>query len=262
MGLIITLADATFTNPTLPTFKRDSMLNDGTRFLFDFGDRFSWPKQTGSAINDSLVNLKETMPPATIKSALTFNASGGLNTVGPPGGAWPITAGTTHGPYLRSNAPTFVMAIWLKISSPVVNGGIMGLATYSPNVGEMLAVIDLGETGASPRAGASSTVAGAFATHGAINTGTVYQLGLSWEKNGADSIIKSWRDGAMVMASNITGNTLPNIDAAQFYIGCNGYGYGFPGSVYRAFLEDCTVSGRTPAEAIAADYAANAGRFS
>jgi hypothetical protein len=260
VGMIVHLKDAAFTAPGLPTLYRDELIAPGTLFLFDIKDRFGFPKQAAGIVGDALKNLVETSPDAALTGSMAFDAKGGLTTTA--GFTQYINAGQTYGAGFKDGTPKALFLMWLRIAADASQSYSMagGLANSTANGSAFLA-IDLGADHHSPRAsGGSSTNAGtAVMSGGALASGVLAQLGASIEPEGGGYRVRAWRDGVVAGSWLVTGAAPPDLSATPFKIG-GGFGM-FKGTVYRALLEDMNASGRSFADVVAADYAANAARF-
>jgi len=266
-GLIIQLPGTTFTGTGLPKLYRDAIINSGSMFCFDFLDTYCNPNPVGNLANGlTFTNLVTAGPVATVVNTGTSNvamASNGVVFNGSGFGA--IDFGTTYD--LSGSNNSFLATAWFKTSSSqnAAYPGVMGLAGNTGSTNQYS--IDSG-----PNPGTTATLA-----H--VGVGSTTYSGTP--PTTLQQVAVFWTPGSMTMFRNgvvVTSAGAPTTLVATG-IGHEGLGVSasilnafspFNGTVYRAWKENitnsATASGLTQlAQAtaqIAADYAANSGRFS
>jgi len=268
-GLIIQLPGTTFTGSGLLKLYRDAIINSGSLFCFDFLDTYCNPYAAGNLTNGAIfTNLVPGAPVATLQvptSSIVTTDSNGVNFASTAGGPSGINLGTTYDMAASNNA--FLATIWFKTSSSQTGAypGVMGLAGNTGTTCQY--AVDTGPTPGQSTTRISSSGGASSATTGIAPT-TMQQIALLW----TPGMAYGFRNGALI--SNLTANTTLLAPGLPEAIGATGGAMSayapLLARIYRAWKENITVSaaasGLTPlAQAtaqIAADYAANSGRFS
>jgi hypothetical protein len=263
MSLIEQLTDYAGPN-TNPLLQRDSLIQAGSQFLLDFLDSYCNANADGAvAAGATFANLVNDGRVATAAG------SGIQNLTGKAGLSMPGTSnsvGVSVGPAgaydLHATNPEILLIAWLKTpASGYVSTAYQPLFYLSgSNANASQWWMDMGSDGKTPRAaaglGASSP---ALAATSGYNLGAVTQLALHWTP--ATGAAELWGNGAMLANTpNAFPTTMQNASAISPFLSG-----GYKGTIYRLYLENITASlaagGQTAAQQIAADYAANASRF-
>lgn len=248
------------TDTTLPIFNpNDPLLVNGSKWLFDFARVACWPSQANPADNASINNLVAGAPSAVVRTANGISFTNG-------GFAFPgqtnnfLNLGSSYS-FAGVTNPSFVVLLWMKTDSSLTNSyqPIIGRGS-STNIGNAQQVqynIDSGVAGGKrPRATASSTgssIPVAIVTQDIAQDTTVNQIALVVEGT-----------AVRIYLNNVLSHTAPTaLDGPLFENNLNTLiaSGTWKGTVYRTYCEDCKTSGRTPANVISLDYAANNGRF-
>ncbi|MBO0951218.1 hypothetical protein [Fibrella forsythiae] len=255
MGLIVKLSGTTFTDPTLPKLYRDSILNAGSMLLFDFKTLATYaggvaPAAGMLANGFAMNNLVDAAPAATVNGAtVAYNAAGAIEF----NGSGNLTFGDNYN--LASSNADFLNIMWIKMTAAsAAYAQLFGRSTTT-TAGNTQYRLDMGADGLTPRGSAGGannigTVTIPPTSAQALNT--VFQVAYSR----VGTAINAYWNGIKIRdytAFNETGlanpATTPNM------------GGGVKGLVYRAYMENLTVSGKNPLAQVQADYAANSARF-
>ena len=232
------------------------MLNKGTKFLFDFEHPDCYPSQGATlAAGQTIQNLVDGAPAAiVVGNSLTY-ANKAIVFPGTSGNSLKI-GGTTDYHFTNNS---FLLGIWMLLDnnfSTAAYQGILGRAsgTNPPNL-EM--AIDSGPAGGLRPRGSVGTASLITSRQGStdLSLNVAHYLAVSWQ----GGTITFWIDGVNVSSLAAAGPLAnPSLD---FTLGTMpGFG-SFKGKVFRCSLEDLTVSGKTAAAQVAANYAKQAGRF-
>lgn len=255
MSLIIKIPNVTFTDPTLPKLYRDSIISPSTVFAYDTGNPFSYPKQaapaSGSPSADKWVNLVTSASDGIITSPsgdITWGANGGLvSSVGPfdkisaLNGAVPAAIGSTG---------KAVSILWMKHGAG---------NTYDNNIIFSCGAVGLRHQGSTNRFLPFSNAAGQTCNP-TLDTstivGSVVQIAVSVDN--ASRKYRFYLNGVQTAIGDCYQDATPTACAMLL---ASGYAGAYIGTFYR-WIFDTVPSGKTEAQFIADDYAANVGRFS
>ncbi|MEZ0485450.1 LamG-like jellyroll fold domain-containing protein [Fibrella aquatica] len=252
MGLVIKLT-STFTDTSLPKLYKDSVLNLGSLFLFDFKNPATYqggalPAPGFLANGASLYNLVDAAPLATVNGTqIAYNSAGAIefNSVGN------VVLGDNYN--LASSNPNFMISMWIKMTAASNSyAQLLGRSTTTtPNNTQWR--IDMGLDGLRPRGGAGGSVQATVAEipNGSLVAGTLYHIAFS--RVGAS--ISTYLNGVQIRTATMPEATLANPAVIP------NMGGGCKALVYRAYMENLTVSGKNPLAQVQADYNANLGRF-
>lgn len=271
MTTIITkIPGVTFSDATLPKLYRDPVIDIGTKIVVDGLDTYSWPKQAAPAQADNWVNL---ISGGTNGLVNTAAAAGGVD-VGFAGGGFQFgkVAGTSHdyikfsGARLAAASVGLLAIVWLKhvdYTSADVFSGVAGCAVDGGAGNQW--VIQCNATTRDYTGKAN----GVEAPPVTLASNEIAQIALSMTKidsGGAASsghYLRLYKNGAQVGSAISTGSTTlrqPS-DAAVYLGGIPLYQTDWSGRIYRHVLSDLSAVS-SPLATVAADYAANVGRFS
>lgn len=245
--------DVSFPVEAGPVLQADAAIDDGTLFLFDFLDPGTWPSQAAAAVGAEFVDLSE----------ISENAALATNSVG-----WSNGLAFTAGDTARILLPTSS-----DLASDVEKFGITVWVGFSDLSGTTDSVLTMGKSGSGYdntqyiiytnlsdlRWGVCGELV-ADTPYPTIAPGTVYQIGITIEKNGANYDAALWLNGVMVDTHTVAGPMVDALTQTNARIG-NGDIFAGPPEmiVYRTHAND--LSGYSPAQFIAADYAARMGEF-
>jgi len=241
----------TCTDTSLPILYRDPAISVGSLFCYDALDTYSWPTQAAPGGAASLVDLSPVAANASI-AAVALGWSNGF--VFDSADADMITLPTSS--KLASGVTSFGVSFWFKPATIVGSGkdifgigdgGSFALVQYSLHR-------DLGAVYAYANGTQISSVP--------IVAGTVVQIGITIELSGGTYTRRIWKNGVNTSTTtNAAPMVQPTMPAAVIgglagVHGANGDDFTF----YRCHADSLTT--RTAAQFIAADYAAGVGRFS
>jgi hypothetical protein len=156
--------------------------------------------------------------------------------------------------YMKANKThSYYISNWANDTKAPTGGVVMPTAIHSAANPHALQVAGVQGPGASP---ANDPTARVLGNYGSSSTGAGAPTGPLF-RNGAVSNVTGWADQYTVWGTTVQNNSALFVHGTY---GANGYGasLGAEGSrvLYRAYLEDLTVSGRTYAQAHAIDIAA------
>lgn len=262
MSLIIKIPGSNFSDNTLPKLYRDGLLNPGSKFLFDFVNGYCNANADGNLNNASMfTNLVEGAPSAavvTTGSAIqSLAGKAGLLLDGVSDTSYVNLGGSYD---LSTTNPSFIVIVWHKIpasgAETVSYSPILKLTQSNANFAQFL--FDTGVGGNAPRTQIGWITNGPAASGSAIvagvGQGVPQQLALHW----SPGVVKTYVNGAL-LGSVTSANINSLFNCAAFNVLISG---AYKGTVYRAYQENLTVSGKVAADQILADYNANVGRFS
>ena len=257
---IIERLSTTLTDLTLPKLYRDPIMNNGSKFLFDFCNPYCNPNPD-AALTASMTfnNLLDAGPAATIVGGVGLaNAAGKAGVTFSGGqGSTNINLGTAYD--LHATNDEFILIYWDKESASGYNSGgyIPGpYLSLTSDANHAQWYFDYGADGKTIRAsvGTSSGSGGvSVPAASGLGQGAPRQIALHWKSTG---LLELYVNGALQGSSLSAPTTLPN--AATDSIVFPNY---YVGTLYRLYQEDLTVSGLSAASQILADYNSNAGRF-
>lgn len=256
------------TDTSLPVAKTDLLINAGSLFLLDFLRLGSWNPATDTVANDAVVrNLVPGAPSALLKipvaGDLTFVSGLGFQLSATNAlGRVQIGTGTQ---YFQSNLTRdFLLTAWVTYPAvdPTANTGFIFTKGTASNYfcdGPYLAARYLNGGDMSGRMDSVTNANGASKNTLGSPAGK-HQFGIA--KVGGNVVF--FRDGVQVHSA-VLGATALTANAVPLNFGNGGSASQFacPGAIlHRTYGEDLTISGLTAAAVVAADYAANSGRFS
>lgn len=263
MSIITRIPGVTFTDASLPKLYRDNIVTAGTKWLYDAKDAYSYAKQAAPvAGTDAWVNLTESGVNASFGGSVGFSG-GGFDFL-PASGSDIITLPASG--KVAANTAGFLAILWIEwglqtsVSGYGVVGGCMsgttaqwGWATqWNGNNGNLTSLVN----GLQPNEVASLLPN--------IAAGTKLQLGLSYLRK-ADGTMDArvYRNGAHVTTQNMGNSPLVQPAATNPVLGATSTTFSpdWKGKVYRSFFDDLSTTA-DPLTLVAADYAANVGRFS
>lgn len=271
MTTIITkIPGVTFSDATLPKLYRDPVIDIGTKIVVDGLDTYSWPKQAAPAQADNWVNL---VSGGTNGLVNTAGAAGGVD-VGFAGGGFQFgkVAGPSYdyikfsGASLAAASVGLLVIVWLKhidYTSADVYSGVAGCAVDGGSENQWTIQCDSTTRAYTGKANGVATPEFALASN------EIAQIAISMSKindagsPSSDHYLRLYKNGAQVGSAISTGSTTltqPS-DAAVYLGGVPTYQTDWSGRIYRHVLSDLSA-GISPLATVAADYAANVGRFS
>lgn len=240
----ILTANSNFSDAALPVLYKDGLINAGSKFLFDFGDTYCLNGSVAGAIANATVfrNLVDGAPTAgNAGSTTTLSAGGGLVFAGTANGATYLNLGNTYS--LHALNHPFLVIGWAKVAA---------------NAGNDRGVLQLGSANATYQYSLETSSGGAF-LGGAPNVGAVMQVAYAWSPDG---VTQWFANGALRSLVGGGATTLADFSASTTKVGMDPGNIPMIGTVYRVYQEDLFLSGASPLEQVAADWAANNGRFS
>ena len=260
MSLIIKIPGANFTDATLPKLYRDKIMNAGSKFLFDFLSPYCNANADGNIANGAaFTNLVDGAPGATVTTAgsaiQSLAGKAGLFLDG-VSGVNQINLGNSYS--LHATNPSFLVILWIKIPAVGFEATDYNhILKLGDSTNDCQFFFDAGLGGVRPRVTVGHGAGSNALTHSVASgfgQGAPLQLALEW----SPGTLKGYANG--VQFASITGqaglNTLRDTSASSILMSGD-----FKGTVYRAYQENLTVSGKTGAEQVLADYNANVGRF-
>lgn len=253
------LTDA-FADTGMGKLVRDKAISAGTRLLFDFKDNYCNPNADGAMVLGApFLNMVDGAPGAVIggSSANVFtnnsNTTGGITAPGAAAIGHIISLGNTYS--LHATSPSFIATAWIKCPAAAIATSFQSIfQLIGASNQNTLFSMDTGGDGKSPRVVANNhSNAPTFQAVTGFTTGVVHQIGVAWRPGFYDVIF----DGAIVTTfANVNADIL---DLSAFSM--TALTTRQSTTLYRILLEDITLSGRTVAQAAAADFAAATGRF-
>lgn len=258
MSLILKTSSV-FTAAGLPRLYRDSILNAGSLCLFDFANTYCFPKQAAPVSGDTFVNLVDGAPGGVVANySNAFGFAGGGIFIPGYGGATSsyIDLGDNYN-LSALGSPDFLQIAWVKQDAAsydtVSNQGIWGRSNDISTANcqfhlemnsQLSGRVSNGTTNVNPVAGSG------FAAPIAKT-----QIAQAW----VNGVLYIYANGVLVSSAGIAG-PLNNPAGARAKIGA--IQNFWKGYVYRTYLENLTVSGKSAATQVLADYNANVSRFS
>ncbi|GAB3973865.1 hypothetical protein GCM10028806_28620 [Spirosoma terrae] len=254
-GLLIQLPGVFTVNPgdpVLPKFyPNDSLLNEGSLFLFDAANPAGYPSQAANLVNGTtLFNLFTTSPNATLNGTAVYSPTTGGLVLGSNSN---IQLGNNYN-LATLNNPGFLAIIWIKqLVAASAFTALLRRGTTT-TTGNMQYLIDLGADGQSPRGYIGGASTSATISLGAHSLNAVHQLAIARQGN----TVYGFRNGVQVYSGGF-GDTYANPNVTQVTIGA---GTMAGASIFRTYMENLNVSGKTSLAQVQADYVSNVGRFS
>lgn len=253
---VIQKLSSSFTDSSLPKLYRDSIINSGTKFCFDFLNAYCNPNPDGAiASNATFNNLVDSAPVATSTTANLTNVTGkaGINNAA---SSAQVTLGGVASYDMSTLNHEFLLCFWFKLNSTYNSSAYyspFGYTTSNNNTAQW--IFDMGSAGLTPRfsVGTGSS-ADTVQSSTNVSTGTIYQVAGHWKPgvsvdiylNGA--LNNSLTTSVVSTLQGVSGVT-PNLMQAM------------KGTIYRCWMEDLTASGNTPLGQVSADYTGNSARF-
>lgn len=252
MSLIIRIPNVTFTDATLPKLYRDSVINTGTKFLYDLVNPVGYPKQAAPAIGspsaDKMVNLldgvSDGLLTATAGSQIGWGASGGLTT-----GNTPLLRIQAKNNVAPASETQCVGIVWIKhtagsgVNSVIANfANMVGL--YHSTTNDNFYAMSIGSAARQITAFTATSIAG-----------QVHQWAVAF--NNATLMLRVYFDGIEILA--MPGWQVLTASTVHQLAWSSGMASGWQGTIYRWLFDNCSI--KTAAQVVAADYAANVGRF-
>lgn len=246
----------TFTDSTLPKLYRDFAITPGTKFCFDALDTYSWAKQATPIIAgaDSWKNLVD----INTDVAQFLNASGAigfnggfdfLNTTGFPNITFPITS-------KPAAADSFLMIQWMKhvVGNAAAYTDISAIGGGSPVVQAYALTAD------GPGAQMRCTINQAVRANYPLTAGAVYQVALAAKKQISGTYnYYVYVNGALVQSVTSADTAIYQPSATTLVTSNSNASW--KGKIFRTLYDNLSTTS-DPATIVAADWAANNGRFS
>jgi hypothetical protein len=275
MPLGLKLSGTNWNIPGAPKFSADPMLENalGVDALFYTRSANSWTKPgQPDPLNQKWFNLA---PSAAVPYLLvgSTDASESIDPTFFNGGFR-----TTAAQFDALSAPTltdfnysttsFLHTFWWKPSPDWASGGNVQILSGKFNLGDsqfvlyaegngtiLTAQFVTGPTNNSQPNGLSYPVT--------FGVGTTYQVGLSWQKTGANtSIRKLYLQGVKVAEGALASGSLTNSTGARYRIG-NDTLNGYPSNIiaYCSYFENLDISGNSPEDRVALEWAKRKNKF-
>lgn len=276
---LITRLSTAFTDTTLPILQKDPVIpSAGGVVLFDFKNTGTWPSQASPITSyDSLVN--NNWPALTASnSSNTYSAATGRVTAT---GAISLPLENASKRLFADTTANYCLSMWVYLpdNNPAyATYFVRGAGNLNSNTHSFVVRVSNTDTEVIEMFRPSSTDANGTQNGVGFGTGTVndnnlpvntvYRLGYAWSKNAGQwqhrGILNNDTPTAWANSTFGTG-----ADGVQENASWTGALFGAAGGaaptglgVYRFYLENLTVSGRTAEEVWAADWARGNGRFS
>lgn len=238
---------AACTDVTLPRLFRDPGASDGSLFLYDALDPYSWPSQAAPSGAAQLIDLLDLANASIAAPAMGW--AGGF--VFSNDDQDLITLPTSS--RFPADAEGFAISFWLKLSSVAA-----GIAPLLGMVDNSNATTQYGLY----RDGANivPVIDGLSLGLEGVSAGQVYQMAFTGELVGAEYAVKFWLNGVLeksaLTAAPLFVPTATNCRIGTMsWISVNGDAF----TLYRVHADD--LSTRTAEEFVTADYNAGFGRF-
>lgn len=266
MPLIQRIPGVNFTDTSLPLLRRDSIVNAGTVFAYDFKDTYCWPSQTAPTNGTAVKNLADGLADGTAE------INGG-NSFGFSGGGVVMSAPTLSSAARRINFPTaarlpagnqgLLFIIWLRQDTQTNPGDAALIAGHTYQAGSESQYF------ASRNGSTSQLRISCNAVHTNVAepaVGVLTQLAVARIPNGSGGfLVRAFMNGAQAGADQTdafaTLRQPVNGSLTCSLAGGGGFQQTWCGKVYRVVLEDLGVSGASALAQVQVDYAANASRF-
>lgn len=269
---VMTLENITVDNPSLPRLSADPLVRRGTLLLWDFARPAGYPAQVNPTpnpadqmhANETVVNLAN----ATQMSQLYGEIAGVTYKRGF------VMSGTAavvvQGPNVQAGQGSFVIIAWATLQQ------IEGQQFFAAIAGQAVGtngdqaknswVIHLGADGVSP----TLLLWNPQTTDGdnwGMNLGA--QAGLhqvAYVLDAAAHTLTGYLDGAQVMQHAPMPTKFTGLRSTSLGIGMGNWNAApsqnaFRGTLHRLFFENLSISGRSGADVVQADWEANHGRF-
>jgi hypothetical protein len=255
---MLTIKTNAVSTATLPTLKRDAMLdnaNNGVRFLFDLPFGFCWPDQDAPANGDAVIDVAERANGSYIATGtgVTF-AGGGFDYTSLTGGKGYVAGPTDALDAISAGSRYFMAASYMRLPSTadfaITSGSVASIfqaAATNYTAGADMVMIDINT---------SYAIEFRRQTSGSTWVGTPSPVNVPETLRGRMCQIAVWRNAAGVGLRTIVGSN----NAASFaglspkWGATPGYGSILKSRLYRGWVEDLSVSGRTPLTVLDDDW--------
>ena len=269
---LITRLSTSFNVATLPLLKRDPVVADaGARLLLDFKNPGTWPSQAATInLTDPVYSLHDGSWPDLFPAVnpMRFDtAAGGIGNFDTDNDGEPdsedrslfyLTDDYTTNPVINNASHSYVFSLWMK-KAPRSSGGYGYGQTYVNFTG-----LKVHETTPGSRYTWTSSEGTGNQASIAISDTTVTRVGFSGYNDGGTWKVSTIVNDGTPSVSNMSGTGI-SVDAINPSLFMYGSGVNYPNPahrIYRLYVEDLTVSGRTAEQVWDADWARANGRFS
>lgn len=264
MALITKLSSA-FTDTSLPILQKDPVIpNAGGIVLLDFKNLGCHPTQ-GSTISSYTQLVNAGWATLTPSGTISYNSTTGRATSA--SGTGIIYFDNTSGSVFSSTTANYCLSAWLYLPDTLPGGypELIVKGTGLGNTGNNTFSLYSRTTGTFDgfefgRPSATGNALQNLASMSPAN-GTVYRFGYAWSKNSGTwqhkSVVNNGNPTAWTNSTFGTGADGVQNRSERGEIRLNG-----DIGIYRFYLENLTLSGRTPEQVWAADWARGNGRFS
>jgi hypothetical protein len=259
MTTIIHKSPDAFTDPNVVKLYRDPILNKGSMYLFDFVNGYSNPNPDGVLSGgSSFKNLVDggadgVYTPATGGNSATISIANRANKTGLSSSGQTAAIGTSPlvtlgGPNPAIGTDEVLMILWMTVTGNAFQGipVLLDGVTANPGAGLIQYAYSLY---ASPSANGPTIQAGTR-VGGTSLVGPIAPAAQNVVRQIAMSMvggnIKIYINGATPIPAT---GVAPRLDLSV------------PSTIYRAYMERLTTSGRSALAAVQADYALNKDRF-
>lgn len=252
------------TDTNLPRSERDKFIRAGVLACFDFLNSYCNPNSDGilpdgAVFKDLVYGGADASFVAGSGSGIGVTQLAGRAGIRFPGSslaqAGRIRLGTSRSFY---PSKSFTIGIWFRQAADSTAPIYIPIAQRTPNNANGCEwIIDSGSAGQNFRGqiGVGGTLSNGPVTPGLLSLGNVHQVAFSYVPS---QEIRLFHDGAQIAAS-VTNSTPASLqDARSSPIDLS---VPVKGDLFRFWMEDNAVSGRTAAQAVAADYEQNSARF-
>jgi hypothetical protein len=267
---VIDRLSTNFTDTSLPKLYRDTILNSGSRYLFDFLDSYSNPNADGALSAGAVFkNMVDGAPDGEfVGAAAIANLAGkaGLSMPGVgSGGSVTSYIDLGVGYDMAALDHDFLDIVWFKTPASGLVTGFPQILVLGAFGGESTLQLSLsgGTDGNTPRFSVANSAGVATTRSAAAGTGGGARAQMAVSRVG--NTVTLYVNGAQISTTSAFTGTLYSAAGQSAKLGA-----GYKGTIYRVLKEDLTLSGaeagRTPAAQalaqVAADFAANSARFS
>lgn len=266
---MLTIKTNAVSTATLPTLKRDAMLdnaNDGVTFLFDLPFGFCWPGQDAPTNGDAVTDVAERANGSYIATGtgVTF-AGGGFDYTSLTGGKGYVAGPTDALDAISAGSQYFMVAAYMRLPSTAdfaITGGavasIFQAAASNYTAGPDMVMLDINSSyqfefrrqkyGSTYQTGGPVTVPEGL-------RGDVCQIAFWRNASGVGTRIKS-ADTELNFTSPVvdTNNVASFAGLSPKWGATPGYGHILKSRLYRGWVEDLSVSGRTPLTVLNDDW--------
>lgn len=272
MPLIIRIPGSSFTDPDLPVLSRDSIIKTGTRFVYDFSNKYSWGKQADPENGDTVKSLLAKAADANIYigvgTAMQFEGGGFKFDKQPLKGVMiPDSAGM-----LAANNTGFIYTIWVKHLTQLASNNQALVAGNTFQVGaenQYSCSYVWADSAYHMRVNGSRVIISVAANE-------VAQLAMAYLPDGSGGFkARAYKNGVQVGSDVVTVAPLKVPSSAGRSAGIgnspgqnSGFSHDWTGIVYRSWLEDLALSEPDAAlraayanEQVAKDFSQNVSRF-